>query len=88
MASLEEEESEAEVDLVVAAASAAAVVVADLDLLSVGEVVVVDLDDDIVCRVVLVMEIYVCVYERQRKVRSVGESFESLGGVIDFSRFI
>lgn len=89
MASLEEEESEAEVDLVVAAASAAAgVVVADLDLLSVGEVVVVDLDDDIVCRVVLVVEIYVCVYERQRKVRSVGESFESLGGVIDFSRFI
>lgn len=88
MASLEEEESEAEVDLVVAAASAAGVVVADLDLLSVGEVVVVDLDDDIVCRVVLVMEIYVCVYERQRKVGSVGESFESLGGVIDFSRFI
>lgn len=29
-----------------------------------------------------------CVYERQRKVRSVGESFESLGEVIDFSRFI
>lgn len=79
MALLEEEEPEAEED----------VVVADLDLLSVGEVVVVvDLDDDIVCRVVLVMEIYVCVYERQRKVRSVGESFESLGEVIDFSRFI
>lgn len=69
MALLEEEEAEAEED----------VVVADLDLLSVGEVVVVDLDDDIVCRVVLVMEIYVCVYERQRKVRSVGESFESWG---------
>lgn len=79
MALLEEEEAEAEED----------VVVADLDLLSVGEVVVVvDLDDDIVCRVVLVMEIYVCVYERKRKVRSVGESFESLGEVIDFSRFI
>lgn len=52
MALLEEEEAEAEED----------VVVADLDLLSVGEVVVVDLDDDIVCRVVLVMEISVCVY--------------------------
>lgn len=78
MALLEEEEAEAEED----------VVVADLDLLSVGEVVVVDLDDDIVCRVVLEMEIYVCVYERQRKVRSVGESFKSLGEVIDFSRFI
>lgn len=78
MALLEEEEAEAEED----------VVVADLDLLSVGEVVVVDLDDDIICRVVLVMEIYVCVYERQRKVRSVGESFESLGEVIDFGRFI
>lgn len=78
MALLEEEGAEAEED----------VVVADLDLLSVGEVVVVDLDDDIVCRVVLVMEIYVCVYERQRKVRSVGESFESLEEVIDFSRFI
>lgn len=92
MALLEEEEPEAEaeeVDLVVVvAASAAGVVVADLDFLSVGEVVVVDMDDDIVCRVVLVMEIYVCVYERQRKVRSVGESFESLGEVIDFSRFI
>lgn len=79
MAVLEEEGAEAEED----------VVVADLDLLSVGEVVVVvDLDDDIVCRVVLVMEIYVGVYERWRKVRSVGESCESLGGVIDFSRFI
>lgn len=78
MAFLEEEEAEAEED----------VVVADLDLLSVGEVVVVDLDDDIVCRVVLVMAIYVCVYKRQRKVRSVGESFESLREVIDFSRFI
>lgn len=78
MALLEEEEAEAEED----------VVVADLDLLSVGEVVVVDLDDDIVCRVVLAMKIYVCVYERQRKVRSVGESFESFGEVIDFSRFI
>lgn len=78
MALLEEEEAEAEED----------VVVADLDLLSVGEVVVVDLDDDIVFRVVLVMEIYVCVYERQRKVRSLGESFESLREVIDFSRFI
>lgn len=78
MALLEEGEAEAEED----------VVVADSDLLSVGEVVVVDLDDDIVCRVVLVMEIYVCVYERQGKVRSVGESFESLGEVIDFSRFI
>lgn len=78
MALLEEEGAEAEED----------VVVADLDLLSVGEVVVVDLDDDIFCRVVLVMEIYVCVYERQRKVRSVGESFESLEEVIDFSRFI
>lgn len=92
MAFLEEEGAEPEaeeVDLVVlAAASAAGVVVADLDFLSVEEVVVVDLDDDIVCRVVLVMEIYVCVYERQRKVRSVGESFESLGEVIDFSRFI
>lgn len=93
MALLEEEESEAEaeeVDLVVVvvAASAAGVVVADLDFLSVGEVVAVDLDDDIVCRVVLVMEIYVCVYERQREVRSVGESFKSLGEVIDFSRFI
>lgn len=55
MAFLEEEEAEAEED----------VVVADLDLLSVGEVVVVDLDDDIVCRVVLVMEIYVCVYETE-----------------------
>lgn len=76
MALLEEEEAEEDV------------VVADLDLLSVEEVVVADLDDDIVCRVVLVMEIYVCVYERQRKVRSVGESFESLGEVIDFSRFI
>lgn len=78
MALLEEEEAEAEED----------VVVADLDLLSVGEVVVVDLDDDIVCCVVLVMEISVCVYERQRKVRSVGESFESLGEVIDFCRSI
>lgn len=78
MALLEEEGAEAEED----------VVVADLDLLSVGEVVVVDLDDDIVCRVVLVMEIYVYVYERKRKVRSMGESFESLGEVIDFSRFI
>lgn len=29
---------------------------------------------------------YVCM--RQRKVRSVGESFESLGEVVDFSRFI
>lgn len=55
MALLEEEEAEAEED----------VVVADLDFLSVGEVVVVDLDDDIVCRVVLVMEIYVCVYETE-----------------------
>lgn len=54
VAVLEEEGAEAEED----------VVVADLDLLSVGEVVVVDLDDDIVCRVVVVMEIYVCVYER------------------------
>lgn len=65
MALLEEEEAEAEeeeVDLVV---SAAGVVVADLDFLSVGEVAVVDLDDDIVCRVVLVMEIYVCVYETE-----------------------
>lgn len=67
MALLEGEEAEAEeVDLVVVvAASAAGVVVADLDLLSVGEVVVVDLDDDIFCRVVLVMEIYVCVYETE-----------------------
>lgn len=44
VAVLEEEGAEAEED----------VVVADVDLLSVGEVVVVvvDLDDDIVCRVV------------------------------------
>lgn len=55
VAVLEEEGAEAEED----------VVVADVDLLSVGEVVVVvDLDDDIVCRVVLVLEIYVGVYER------------------------
>lgn len=55
MALLEEEGAEAEED----------VVVADLDLLSVGEVVVVDLDDDIVCRVVLAMKIYdVCMRDR------------------------